>query len=125
MTVPMLGPLTMSGFEHKWWFSFVFVVVGLIGLYVLALISRRRRLMRFANMDILERVAPTRSRRWRHLPAILLVVALLASTVGLAGPTHAVQIPRKRGRHVIDPGVAGDDRHRHGTEQAGRRPASR
>ncbi|WP_108920607.1 VWA domain-containing protein [Mycobacterium montefiorense] len=96
MTVPMLGPLTTSGFEHKWWFLFVFVVIGLVGLYVLALISRRRRLLRFANMDILERVAPTGSRRWRHLPAILLVVALLASTVGLAGPTHSVQIPRNR-----------------------------
>lgn len=96
MTVPLLGPLPLSGFAHKWWFLFAFVVAALAGLYALTLISRRRRLLRFANLDMLDSVAPMRRSRWRHAPAILLVVALLASMVGLAGPTHAVRTPRNR-----------------------------
>jgi Ca-activated chloride channel homolog len=96
VTVPPLGPLTLSGFEHKSWFLFLFVVVALVGLYVVAQLARRRRVLRFANMELLESVAPTRSRGWRHLPTILLVAALLVATVGLAGPTRDVRVPRSR-----------------------------
>jgi Ca-activated chloride channel family protein len=53
-------------------------------------------MLRFANMELLESVAPKRPSRWRHLPAILLVFALLAFTVAMAGPTHDVRIPRNR-----------------------------
>jgi Ca-activated chloride channel family protein len=30
MTLPLLGPMTLSGFEHKWYF--LFLVLGLPGL---------------------------------------------------------------------------------------------
>jgi Ca-activated chloride channel family protein len=53
-------------------------------------------MLRFANMELLESVAPKRPSRWRHLPAILLVLSLLAFTVAMAGPTHDVRIPRNR-----------------------------
>ena len=96
MTVPLLGPLTLSGFAHPWYLAFLIVVVGLIGLYVVVQLSRQRRVLRFANMDLLDRVAPKRPNRWRHLSAVLLVVSLLFSTVGLAGPTRDVRIPRNR-----------------------------
>jgi Ca-activated chloride channel homolog len=86
----------MSGFEHVWFFLFLFVVLGLIGLYIVVQLARHRRMLRFANMELLESVAPKRPSRWRHLPAILLVLSLLMFTVAMAGPTHDVRIPRNR-----------------------------
>jgi Ca-activated chloride channel homolog len=86
----------MSGFEHVWFFLFLLVVLGLIGLYIVVQLARHRRMLRFANMELLESVAPKRPSRWRHLPAILLVLSLLMFTVAMAGPTHDVRIPRNR-----------------------------
>ena len=96
MTLPLLGPMTLSGFEHTWYFLFLLVVLVVIGLYIVVQLARQRRLLRFANMELLESVAPKRPTRWRHLPAILLVAALLLLTVAMAGPTHDVRIPRNR-----------------------------
>src|SRR6202790_1045996 len=96
MTLPLLGPMTLSGFEHTWYFLFLLVVLALVGLYMVVQLARQRRLLRFANMELLESVAPKRPTRWRHLPAILLVAALLLLTVAMAGPTHDVRIPRNR-----------------------------
>jgi len=88
--------MTLSGFEHVWLFLFLVVVLGLIGLYIVVQLARHRRMLRFANMELLESVAPKRPSRWRHLPAILLVLSLLMFTVAMAGPTHDVRIPRNR-----------------------------
>jgi Ca-activated chloride channel family protein len=96
MTLPLLGPMTLSGFEHAWYFLFLLVVLAVVGLYVVVQMRRQKRMLRFANMELLESVAPKRSSRWRHLPAILLVVALTFLTAAMAGPTHDVRIPRNR-----------------------------
>src|ERR1700742_528544 len=88
--------MTLSGFEHSWYFLFLFAVLGLAALYILMQLARQRRMLRFANMELLESVAPKRPSRWRHVPAILLVLALLLFTVAMAGPTHDVRIPRNR-----------------------------
>jgi Ca-activated chloride channel homolog len=96
MTLPLLGPMTLSGFEHKWYFLFLLVVLAVIGLYIVVQLARQRRMLRFANMELLESVAPKRPTRWRHLPAILVVAALLLLTVAMAGPTNDVRIPRNR-----------------------------
>ena len=96
MTLPLLGPMTLSGFEHVWFFLFLLVVLGLVGLYIVVQLARHKRMLRFANMELLESVAPKRPSRWRHLPAILLVTSLVFFTVAMAGPTHDVRIPRNR-----------------------------
>src|SRR4029450_4123812 len=96
MTIPLLGPMTLSGFEHAWFFLFLLVVFGIVALYVIVQVARHKRMLRFANMELLESVAPKRPSRWRHLPAILLVLSLLLFTVAMAGPTHDVRIPRNR-----------------------------
>ena len=96
MSVPVLGPMTSAGFAHGWYFLFLLVILGLVGFYVVLQIARQRRVLRFANLELLESVAPTRPTRWGHLPAILLVAALLALTVAMAGPTDDVRIPRNR-----------------------------
>ncbi|HSS26234.1 MAG TPA: VWA domain-containing protein [Mycobacterium sp.] len=96
MTLPLLGPMSLSGFEHAWFFLFLLVVFGFSALYVLMQLARQRRMLRFANMELLESVAPKRPSRWRHLPAILLVASLVLFTIAMAGPTNDVRIPRNR-----------------------------
>ena len=88
--------MTLSGFAHSWFFLFLLVVFALAALYVLLQLARQRRMLRFANMELLESVAPKRPNRWRHLSAILLVLSLLLLTVAMAGPTNDVRIPRNR-----------------------------
>jgi Ca-activated chloride channel family protein len=96
MTLPLLGPMTLSGFEHAWFFLFLIAVFAIAALYILVQVARHKRMLRFANMELLESVAPKRPSRWKHLPAILLVVSLLMFTVAMAGPTHDIRIPRNR-----------------------------
>lgn len=96
MTLPLLGPMTLSGFAHPWFFLFLFVIAGLGVLYIFMQVARQRRILRFANMELLESVAPKSPTRWRHLSAILLIASLLLFTVAMAGPTHDVRIPRNR-----------------------------
>ena len=96
MTLPLLGPMTLSGFAHSWFLLFLFVVFGLAALYIVLQLARHRRMLRFANMELLESVAPKRPSRWRHLPAILLLLSLVLFTIAMAGPTNDVRIPRNR-----------------------------
>ena len=96
MTLPLLGPMSLSGFEHPWFFLFFLAVLGLIALYIIMQLARHKRVLRFANMELLESVAPKRPSRWRHLPATLLILSLVSFTVAMAGPTHDVRIPRNR-----------------------------
>ncbi len=97
MTIPLLGPVSLTGFQHIWWLVlFVVVVLGLIGLYAFAQAARRRRLQQFANAELLDSVAPKRPTVWRHVPAVLLAIALLLCTIAVAGPTYDQRLPRNR-----------------------------
>jgi len=88
--------MTLTGFDHPWFFLFLIAVLGLAGLYLAMQLARRKRMLRFANTELLESVAPKRPPRWRHVPTILLVLSLVLFTVAMAGPTHDVKIPRNR-----------------------------
>jgi len=96
MNIPLLGPMSLTGFDHAWYFIFLLVVLVLVGLYIAAQLARQRRVLRFANMELLDSVAPQRANRWRHLPAVLLVASLVVFTIAMAGPTRDVRIPRNR-----------------------------
>ncbi|HVQ83900.1 MAG TPA: VWA domain-containing protein [Mycobacterium sp.] len=96
MKLPLLGPVSLTGFQHAWFFLLLLAVLLLIGSYVAMQFARRRRVLRFANMEVLERVAPLRSGRWRHVPTILLATALVLLTTAMAGPTSDIRIPLNR-----------------------------
>ncbi|MDQ1321903.1 MAG: Ca-activated chloride channel [Actinomycetota bacterium] len=96
MTLPLIGPISLGDFAHPWFFLFLLVVAGLVGLYVVVQVARQQRILRFANMELLESVAPKRPSRWRHVPAILLVASLVLLTVAMAGPQNDVRTPRNR-----------------------------
>ncbi|MET8846176.1 VWA domain-containing protein [Amycolatopsis sp. NPDC004625] len=88
--------MSLTGFASPWWFLLLIAVAAVAIGYVLAQRARRKRTMRFANLELLEKVAP-KSQGWvRHLPAVLIMLALLLLTVSLAGPTAEQKVPRNR-----------------------------
>ena len=96
MTLPLLGPMALTNLAHPWFFLFLLLVIGLAVLYVVLQFSRQKRILRFANMELLESVAPQGPSRWRHVPAILLIASLVLLTIAMAGPQNDVRIPRNR-----------------------------
>lgn len=92
-----MSPLSLSGFTTPWLFLYLLIIGVAIAVYVVLRRVRTRRVLRFANMALLEQVAAGRKpRRWRHVPAALLVAALALLTTAMAGPTRDVRIPRNR-----------------------------
>jgi Ca-activated chloride channel family protein len=88
--------VSLSGFAAPWWFLLLLAVAALAAGYVLVQRSRRRRTMRFANLELLDKVAPKRQGWIRHVPAALMIVSLIVLTVSLAGPTAEQKVPRNR-----------------------------
>jgi len=86
----------MTGFTSPWWFLLLVGVLALVIGYLLVQRMRRRHVLRFTNLALLDRVAPTRQGWTRHVPTALFLVALLGLTVALAGPTSPRKIPRNR-----------------------------
>jgi Ca-activated chloride channel family protein len=96
MKLPLLGVVSLTGFQNAWFFLFLLAVLLVTGIYVALQYARRRKVLRFANMEVLERVAPLRTGRWRHVPTILLATSLVLLTTAMAGPTSDIRIPLNR-----------------------------
>ncbi|MDH6197217.1 Ca-activated chloride channel family protein [Mycobacterium frederiksbergense] len=93
----MLNELSLSGFTNPWYFLGLLVVAAVAVMYLWIQRAKRKRVLRFANMAVLDQVAPAdKPSRWRHLPAALLVAALALLTTAMAGPTDNIRVPRNR-----------------------------
>ncbi|ASR36442.1 hypothetical protein BAY61_17115 [Prauserella marina] len=88
--------MNLTGFASPWWLLLLLVVGAVVIGYVYAMKARRKRTMRFSNLELLERVTPKGRNRVRHVPAALLVVSLILLTFALAGPTAEQKVPRNR-----------------------------
>ncbi|XVS61350.1 VWA domain-containing protein [Actinosynnema sp. CA-299493] len=88
--------MSLSGFTAPWWFLLIVGVVALAAFYVVLQRVMRKRTLRFANLSMLEKVAPKRQGWYKHVPPALLMVAFIALTVALAGPTAEQKVPRNR-----------------------------
>jgi Ca-activated chloride channel family protein len=88
--------MSLSGFTAPWWFLLLLAVVALAAFYVVLQRVLRKRTLRFANLSMLEKVAPKRQGWPKHVPVALLMVAFIALTVALAGPTAEQKVPRNR-----------------------------
>ncbi|MEW2499611.1 MULTISPECIES: VWA domain-containing protein [unclassified Amycolatopsis] len=93
--------MSLAGFTSPWWFLLLILVAAVAVAYVLAQRARRKRVMRFANLELLDKVAPKTQGWIRHLPAVLIVLSLLVLTVALAGPTAEQKVPRNRATVVL------------------------
>ncbi|MFN3602576.1 MAG: VWA domain-containing protein [Dietzia sp.] len=88
--------MSLSEFQHPLWLILLMVPLALIIGYVIALRSKRRRTVRFGNFGVL-RTVDRGGRRWfTHVPAVLLILSLLALVVALAGPQQEQKVPRNR-----------------------------
>ncbi|HEX6358063.1 VWA domain-containing protein [Actinophytocola sp.] len=88
-------------------------VAALVVVYVVMQLRRSRFAVRFTNLPLLEKVAPTRPGWRRHLPATLFVLMLALLVMGFAQPAAAVQVPRERATVIIavdvSPSMGADD----------------
>ncbi len=81
------------------WLLLGVVVLG--ALYVFVQWQRRAYAVRFTNLELLSRVAPRRPGWRRHVPAALLLIALLLLGTAFARPTWDVRSPRERATIVL------------------------
>ncbi len=95
MTVPGLGPLSLSGFESPGWLALLAAPALLLVAYVVAARRRRRRLARFTPAPPTS-LPRSRAPRLRHLPAALLLLALVPLTLAVAQPSQDIRVPRNR-----------------------------
>lgn len=76
---------------------FVLLAVALVALgYLLLQLRRRKFIARFSNAQLLASVVPRRPGWRRHLTFSLLLVALTVLSLGVAGPTASVRVPREK-----------------------------
>ncbi|PQP21649.1 VWA domain-containing protein [Rhodococcus opacus] len=93
--------MSLSQFTSPWWLLFLLVVVALVAGYVWVQRQRQKHTLRFTNFALLEKVAPSRPGRARHIPALLMVLALVFFSVALAGPTEDKRVPRNRATVIL------------------------
>ncbi len=90
--------LTYLEFQNIW---MLIVPGGLLVAYIVLQTQRRRYAVRFTNLDLLQSVAP-RSPGWRrHVPAILLVLGMVALVGGLMRPAREERVPRERATVIM------------------------
>jgi len=71
------------------------------GLYAWRSVRRTPYAAHFTQLSLLAAVAPRRSAWRRHVPAALLLLAMVALTVGFARPQGTVEVPRERATVVV------------------------
>jgi Ca-activated chloride channel family protein len=78
------------------WLWLLAGVAALLAVYVLLQLRRRAYAVRFANLELLGKLAPKRPGWRRHLAFAALLLALSSLTVGMAKPTKDTKVPRDR-----------------------------
>lgn len=83
----------------KLWLLALVAALGVV--YVVLQTRRRTYAVRFTNLDLLQSVAP-RSPGWRrHVPAIVVLLALSSMVVALARPAREERVPRERATVIL------------------------
>lgn len=98
-----MSPTVLAGLgflqpERLW----LLVGVGVLAVVHVVLGARRRTYaVRFTNLALLDQVAPRSPGVRRHLPAVLLLLALGGMVGAFAQPTRDVQVPKERATIIL------------------------
>lgn len=76
-------------------------VAGLAVIYLLAQLQRRTYAVRFTNLELLDKVAPSRPGWRRHLPAVGFLLALAALVVAFARPSQDTEVPKEQATVIM------------------------
>ncbi len=82
----------------------LWLMIGVAALAVSYLITQRRRgtyAVRFTNLALLDSVAPKRPGWRRHLPAVLMLLALAGMVGAFAKPARNTRVPRERATIIL------------------------
>ena len=78
------------------WLWLLLAVAALLVVYLVLQLRRRAYAVRFANLDLLGKLAPKRPGWRRHLAFAALLLAVASLTVAMAKPTRDTKVPRDR-----------------------------
>src|SRR3954451_25258311 len=84
--------------ERLW---FLVGVVALAAIYVAVQRTRQQYAVRFTNVALLDSVAPKRPGWRRHVTAIAFIIAIAATVVAFARPTHDERVRREKAPVVL------------------------
>jgi Ca-activated chloride channel homolog len=88
-------------FLSAWRLLLLAAPVGLLVAYLVAQRARRKAALRFSSVELLASVAPRRPGWQRHVPAAVLLGALVLLVVGFAQPTRVERTPRQRATVIL------------------------
>jgi len=83
-------------FRSPGWLLVLVAVAAIAIVYLLLQLRRKKFVARFSNTELLASVAPRRPGWRRHVTFSLLLVGLIVLSLGIAGPTASVRVPRER-----------------------------
>ena len=88
-------------FVVEWRLWLLLGVGALAGAWVAVASQRRRHVLRFTSVELLDVVAPRRPGWRRHVPAACFLAALGALVVGFARPARALDVGQERATVVL------------------------
>jgi Ca-activated chloride channel homolog len=83
-------------FQSAWRLLLLVLPVALLVGYLLVQRRRHTQVLRFTSVDLLDSVAPRRQGWQRHVPAAVLLLALVVLTLAFAQPAMAMRTPKDR-----------------------------
>ncbi len=83
-------------FLHPGRLWLLLLLLPLVGAVVLGAVERRRRAVRFTNIDLLDKVAPRRPMWRRHVVTGLVFIGLAIGVLGLAQPYRTERVAGER-----------------------------
>ena len=88
-------------FVVVWRLCLLVGVGAMAGTWVAVATQRRRHVVRFTSVELLDVVAPNPPRWRRHVPAVLFLVALAALVLGFARPVRAMRMTDERATVIL------------------------
>ena len=83
-------------FQSAWRLLLLVLPLALLVGYLLVQRRRHTQVLRFTSVDLLDSVAPRRQGWQRHVPAAVLLLALVVLTLAFAQPAMAMRTPKDR-----------------------------